>query len=363
MSIELINVSHVSDGKTLIEDINLKIESGSLNVLLGRKKGNAGKTTLLRVISGLEVPSNGNIIVDGADVTRTRVQMRNVALVHQKFINYPHLTIRENISSPLSALGMKKNEIREKVEAIATQLHIENCLERYPDEVSGGQQQRTALARALVKEAKIVLLDEPLVNLDYKLREELRFELRELLKSRNAIAIYATTDPNEALALGGTSILMHEGKVIQQGLAADVYRKPVDIIAAKLTNDPEINILNGYINKNEIILGEELHFPLNSSLQTLSPGEYVFGIRPRHLSLVPFNDDDFELSTTIELAEISGSDTFLHVSSKYFKLLIHLAGVHKYRIDTAIKVYFPVHKLFVFGQNGETLMVPSTPVT
>jgi glycerol transport system ATP-binding protein len=285
MSIELINVSHISDGKTLIEDINLKIESGSFNVLLGRRKGNAGKTTLLRVISGLEVPSKGRIIVDGVDVTKTRVQMRNVSLVHQKFINYPHLTIRENIGSPLFALGMKKNEIKEKVEAIATQLHIENWLERYPDEISGGQQQRTALARALVKEAKIVLLDEPLVNLDYKLREELRFELRELLKNRNAIAIYATTDPNEALALGGTSILMHEGKVIQQGLAVDVYRRPVDIVAAKLSNDPEINIFSGHINKNEIILGRELHFPLHSTLQTLSSGEYVFGIRPRHLSL------------------------------------------------------------------------------
>ena len=163
----------------------------------------------MRVIAGLDKVTSGKVSLDGEDVTGLSVQKRNISMVYQQFINYPNLTVYDNIASPLKLSGTSAAEIKKRVNETANMLHIESFLKRYPLELSGGQQQRTAMARALVKDAQIILFDEPLVNLDYKLREELRQELRELFKARNSIAIYATTEANEALALGGTTSLMH----------------------------------------------------------------------------------------------------------------------------------------------------------
>ena len=215
------------------------------------------------------------------------------------------------------------------------------------------------MARALVKDASLILFDEPLVNLDYKLREELRVELRELFKVRNSIAVYATTEPNEALALGGTTTLVHEGTIIQSGLAPEVYREPVDVYAADLFSEPPINLVLGQVTEYEVTFDESVHFPLNQDLKNLKPAEYKFGIRPSHIGLVPHNDDDLELSMKVELAEISGSETFLHVMNSHFSLVMQLSGVHAYRTDTSIKVYLPTHKLFVFNLDGKMIQSPS----
>jgi glycerol transport system ATP-binding protein len=244
MSIVLENLCHKVNGEIRIHNVNLVLERGSFNVLLGKKgEFKAGKTTLMRLIAGLETPSSGRILKDGVDLANVPVQQRNVSMVHNQFINYPHLTVRDNIASPLRIIGLKKSEIEQKVNEVAALLHIESCLNRYPLELSGGQQQRTAIARALVKDADIILLDEPMVNLDYKMREEFRTEIRDLLATRNCIVIYATTNPKVAMALGGKSILMHEGQVIQEGKASVVYNQPVNVSAAKLCSDPEINLI------------------------------------------------------------------------------------------------------------------------
>ncbi len=359
MSIVLENLCHEVNGVTCIHNVNLTLEAGSFNVLLGKKGGiKAGKTTLMRLIAGLESPSKGRILKNGIDLANVPVQQRNVSMVHHQFINYPHLTVGDNIASPLHVIGLKKAEIERKVNEVAALLHIESCLERYPLELSGGQQQRTAMARALVKDADIILLDEPLVNLDYKLREELRTEIRDLLAERNCIAIYATTNPKVAMALGGKSILMHEGRVIQEGEASIVYNQPVNIEAAKLCSDPEINLIEGSIAENEIIFANFLRYPLNSQIEALVPGNYRFGIRPNHLKFVPTDDCDLELSMKVDLAEISGSETMIRLSNKHFNLVMHLAGVHKYHTDAQIKVYMPIHKIFVFGTNNLLIKAP-----
>ncbi|MDM8349540.1 ABC transporter ATP-binding protein [Pseudomonas sp. sp1636] len=357
MSLTLEHVSRVVDNQVYIDDACLTFEAGSFNVLLGRTL--SGKTSLMRLLAGLDRPTSGRILMNGADVTGVPVRKRNVSMVYQQFINYPTMTVFENIASPLRQAGVGKAEIEHKVQETARMLHIENLLQRYPLELSGGQQQRTAMARALVKDADLVLFDEPLVNLDYKLREELRQEMRELFQTRNTIAIYATTEPNEALALGGTTTLLYEGRVVQSGKTAEVYHRPQQVLAAELFSEPAINLMGGRISGAEVSFEEAVHFPLNPDLRGLGEGAYRFGVRPSHIGLVPSNDDDLELAVTVELAEISGSETFLHVRNEHFVLVLHLPGVHEYDVDTAILIYIPTHKLFVFDAQGQLAQAPS----
>ena len=248
--------------------------------------------------------------------------------------------------------------IKERVHATAEMLRITEHLGKHPLELSGGQQQRTAMARALVKDAEIILFDEHWVNLDYKLREELRQEMRELFQTRHTIAIYATTEPTEALALGGTTTILHEGQVIQSGPTASVYHHPDNVDSATLFSEPPINLISGQINSNEVTFDQTAHFPLNQSLSKLEMGNYQFGIRPSHLSLLPKNDDDVELTVKVEVAEISGSETFLHVRNAHLDMVLHLPGVHSYDVDETIKIYIPIHKFYVFGMDQNLIHAP-----
>jgi glycerol transport system ATP-binding protein len=356
MSLTLENASRVVGGVPHVADANITFEAGSFNVLLGRTL--SGKTSLMRLMAGLDRPDKGRILVNGRDVTKDSVQKRNVSMVYQQFINYPNLTVWENIASPLRIAKMQESEIKRRVHETAAMLQIEPLLQRHPLELSGGQQQRTAMARALVKDATLILFDEPLVNLDYKLREELRTELRELFKARDCIAVYATTEANEALALGGVTTLLHEGRIIQSGPVTQVYRKPVDVEAAELFSEPPINMIDGKISENEVTFGGYIQHDLTGPIEHLEPGEYQFGIRPSHISLVPQNEDDLEISMRVGLSDISGSETFMHVDNEHFELVLQLMGVHQYHTDAPIKVYMPISKLFVFGRDGTLVHAP-----
>lgn len=360
MSIHLKDINLAKRRNCSLQDINLTFEPGSLNILLGMRGLASGKTSLLRVIAGLDKPTSGKVFFNQVEMTSLSVQMRNVAFVHQQFINYPHLTVRENISSPLQVAKVPKALVDKKVAVIAKQLNIYDCLDRLPTELSGGQMQRTALARALVKDASVILLDEPLLNLDYKLREALRNDLRVLLKNTSTVAVYATNDPNDALALGGKVYLLDDGKLIQEGPISQVYREPCNLAAAKMLNDPEINLFEGAVNENELVFSSQLYFPKSKAFAGLSPGKYTFGIKPSHLSLLPSNDDDFEFSMRVDLADISGSETFIHISNRELAFLVHVAGVHTYRIDAPIKIYLPLHKMFVFDKDGKTIIFPKS---
>jgi glycerol transport system ATP-binding protein len=360
MSLTLENVTQIVDGQYYINQANLTFEPGSFNVLLGRTL--SGKTSLMRLMAGLEKPTSGRVLMNGIDMTGVSVQKRNISMVYQQFINYPSMSVYDNIASPLRLAKESEASIKDKVMEIANMLRITPFLTRLPLELSGGQQQRTAMARALIKDADLVLFDEPLVNLDYKLREELRIEMRELFAQRNTIAVYATTEPNEALALGGTTTILHEGQIIQTGPTAETYHSPCNVIAATLFNEPPINMINGNISKNEVTFDNTVHFPLTSELNVLEEGEYQFGIRPSHLSLLPKNDDDLEMSVQVEVAEISGSETFLHVRNAHFQMVLHLSGVHRYQVDEKIKIYVPTHKLNVFEKGGKLIQSSSRKI-
>ena len=220
MTLKLEGVSKAVSGQTHIYPTYLILEKGTMNVLLGPTL--SGKTSLMRLMAGLDAPNAGRILWNDQDVTGQKVQDRNVAMVYQQFINYPSMSVYDNIASPLRLLGRPAAEIDAEVQKTADLMQLTPMLARKPLELSGGQQQRCALARALVKGAGLVLLDEPLANLDYKLREELRVEIPKIFEESGAIFVYATTEPEEALLLGGNTATLWEGRVTQFGATPEV---------------------------------------------------------------------------------------------------------------------------------------------
>ncbi|MEL7167229.1 MAG: ABC transporter ATP-binding protein, partial [Pseudomonadota bacterium] len=242
MTIELKAAVKRVRGITHIKPTTLTLQPGHFNVLLGQT--GAGKTSLIKLMAGLDPLAEGQILFDGEDVSHLNTQRRNISLVHQFFVNYPHMTVFDNIASPLKVAGMARSEIEDRVQEAADILQLSPMLHRRPQELSGGQQQRCALARAIAKESRAVFLDEPLANLDYKLREELREQLPELFAGRGAVVVYATSEPEEALLLGGETALMEDGTVTQFGPTATIYRAPTTLAAARVFSDPPINVLD-----------------------------------------------------------------------------------------------------------------------
>ncbi len=356
MSILIENINLTVGEEVYLKDITLNFEVGSTNIFLGRTL--AGKTSLLRIMAGLDRPDSGRIIVNGEDVTGMSVRKRNISMVYQQFINYPSFTIYDNIASALKISGMEKKKIDRRVRDVAQMLHLETMLDRLPTELSGGQQQRCAIARALVKDSTLLLLDEPLVNLDYKLREELQVDLQDIFKERDAVVVYTTTEPGEALKLGGNIAVMDEGRVIQTGITSQVYHKPATVKVAEVFSDPPINLLPATVKDGKVDLGKNLKIPLDSHLKSLSSGNYVVGIRSNHLFLNPQNGKDVTLESRVELAEINGSETFIHADYETRRLVIQEVGVYSKKIDSKIMVYMDPANLFVFSESGELILSP-----
>ena len=340
-----------------IDNVSLEFEAGSRNVLLGRTL--AGKTSLLRLMAGLDRPTSGRVLVGGVDVTGKSVRKRSVAMVYQQFINYPSLTVYKNIASPLKLSGENKSEIDRKVRKTAEMLHIEDLLDRLPAELSGGQQQRVAIARALIKNADLLLMDEPLVNLDYKLREELRVELQDIFREREAIVVYTTTEPTEALMLGGNIVVVDEGRVLQTGPTPEVYHNPATTKVAEVFSDPPINYLKGTIQGNTARMGQEIEFALEGYMKDLPEGNYTFGIRSNHLFLKRNGKEDAEIPAKVELAEINGSETYIHVRHGDTRLVVQEDGIHSHRIGSEITLYVSSYRFFVYDEDGKLVASPS----
>jgi len=357
MNLFLQNIDKIVNQEIYLKDVSLEFELGSHNVLLGRTL--SGKTSLLRIMAGLDRPTRGNIIIGDKDVTGLSVRKRSVAMVYQQFINYPSLTVYKNIASPLKISGMNKGDIDRRVRETAEMLHIEDLLDRMPSELSGGQQQRIAIARALTKDAELLLLDEPLVNLDYKLREELRIELQEIFEQREAIVVYTTTEPAEALMLGGNVVVIDEGRILQTGLTPDVYHNPATTKVAEVFSDPPINYLSCTVKERTASLGENIEFPLTNHLQSLPAAQYIFGVRSNHLSLNRTSAEDTEIHTKVELAEINGSETFIHVNYDSSGLVVQEDGVHPHQMGTEVSIYVNPSNFFVFDEAGVLVASPA----
>ena len=356
MTIVLDQVTRTVGSETHIWPTSLELPPGSVNLLLGPTL--AGKTSLMRLLCGLDRPSSGRILVDGVDVTGRSVRKRDVAMVYQQFINYPSFTVFDNIASPLKRAGVSRSETERRVREVAEILHIEDLFDRLPGELSGGQQQRIALARALAKEAKLLLLDEPLVNLDYKLREELRQELREIFESRNSCVVYATTEPLEALMMGGNTIVVDGGRVLQAGPTLDVYQRPASERVGQVFSDPPINIIEGSVSGGQASLGDGVRVPLVDHLAALGDGDYRWGVRADKLFLDRQGADDIILNGTVELSEISGSETFVHVAHNGVSWVVQEDGVHSFDLNQPVRLFVDPGAFFVFDAAGSLVAAP-----
>ena len=337
-----------------LNDVTLNFNPGKMYTILGRTL--SGKTTLLKTIAGLQTPDSGSIKFEGADFLSVPVWNRNVAMVYQQFINYPHLNVIENISFPLKQRKMEENIIEKEVKEAMEKVGLIGFELRKIQELSGGQQQRVALARSLAKKAKILLLDEPLVNLDYKLREGLREEFKKLFsgsEASNSILIYASTDPLEAMQLNGDIIVIDEGKVLQTGSAKEVFENPATAKVAEITNDPAMNINKGHIQDNTLVMNNNVQIQIPDQLKSIPNGDYQVGIRATDLYL-----DDNGFSFDVEISEISGSETFLHLRNNDLKCVATIEEVKAYEANEVVKINFDKSKIYLFKETGELLHSP-----
>jgi glycerol transport system ATP-binding protein len=366
--LELINASKVLGGQTHIHPTNLVLERGSLNVLLGPTL--SGKTTLLRLMAGLERPTSGQVRFDGQDVTGLPVQRRSVAMVYQQFINYPSMTVFDNIASPLRVAGESRDVIEREVKKVAELMRLTPLLDRLPLSLSGGQQQRTALARAIVKKASLVLLDEPLANLDYKLREEMREELPKIFAASGSIFVYATTEPSEALLLGGNTATLHEGRISQFGKTISVYRQPNDLITAKTFADPPLNtvvvtkkgsafILPDVVDAEKKVKSVSSSLPVPEHLSGIADGEVTIAFQPHHLSLAAPFPKAPPLKVWTQISEIAGSESFVHVAYAKSRWVMLAHGVCNLDPNLHIDVFVDTRHLLAFGADGKALAATS----
>ncbi|WP_114946204.1 ABC transporter ATP-binding protein [Microvirga calopogonii] len=355
MTLALEGVSKKVGSATHIDDVSLTLERGSLNVLLGATL--AGKTSLMRLMAGLDSPTSGRVLVGGQDVTGWPVQRRSVAMVYQQFINYPSLDVYENIASPLRVAGLPKDEIDKRVREAAKLLKLEPYLDRKPLNLSGGQQQRTAIARALVKRADLVLLDEPLANLDYKLREELREELPRVFAASGAVFVYATTEPSEALLLGGNTATLFEGRVTQFGPTPQVYRRPRDLTTARVFSDPPLNTLKARKAGGKAVLSTGAEIDTAGPLAAVPDGEYTIGFRAHHLTLEPAGPDGIPIPAVVSVSEITGSESYVHLDAREHRLVALMPGVRRLEPKSTVTAYIDPRHLFLFDTEGRLAAV------
>ena len=348
MTVELRGVTKRVGAETHIHETDLALEPGGFNVFLGAT--GAGKTTLIKILAGLERPTTGSVLFDGRDVTKDSPQKRNVSLVHQFFINYPTMSVYASIASPLRVARVPKAEIARRVGEAAELLRLTPMLGRRPSELSGGQQQRTALARAIVKESRLVLLDEPLANLDYKLREELRDQLPALFAGRNATVVYATSEPSEALLLGGHTATIHHGRVTQFGATAETYRNPANLITADVFSDPPMNAAPVVKEGGMVRLLPEVAWPVSGPAAGLPDGSYTIGLRPHFVS--PGGGSGIPLRGRIAIAELSGSESVAHFQFGDLTWVAQSDGVHPYRVGEPHEFRLDVSRALYFDSEG-----------
>ena len=358
MTVTLEHVTRVVDGMETIRDVSITLQSGTLAVLLGPTL--SGKTSIMRLLAGLDKPTAGRVLVDGKDVTGVDVRQRSVAMVYQQFINYPSLTVYENIASPLRVQGKPRDEIEQRVAEAAKLLRLEPFLKRTPLQLSGGQQQRTAIARALVKGADLVLLDEPLANLDYKLREELRAELPRIFEASGAIFVYATTEPSEALLLGGRTICMWEGKALQNGDTSKVYRHPGTLRVAQVFSDPPLNLVGIEKKNGAIRYAGGVEAPATGLYEKIQDGAYRVGFRAHQLEIGKGVPGRHAFPATVAVTEITGSESFVHLKRDSVNWVAVLHGVHEFEPGQALDAVLDPDNIFVFDAADRLVASPGS---
>lgn len=316
--VQLIDVSKRFGATTAVDRLQLDIADGEFLTLLGGS--GCGKTTTLNMIAGLEAPSSGSILFDDEDVTLLSPRDRNVAVVFQSYALYPHMTVANNLAFPLRMARIPRSEIAFHVQDIARLLQIESLLARKPRALSGGQQQRVALGRALIRRPRVFLLDEPLSNLDARLRVAVRQELKGLHQTVGTTMIYVTHDQEEAMALSDRIAVIHGGSVLQCAPPQQIYTSPADLIVAQLVGSPPINIIDAERNERGLMLrgGTEVSVPHQYTSRFVTMPNFLWlAIRPEHVLL---NTEDVHLQATVGQVDHFGKDTHVQLDCNAFKI-------------------------------------------
>ena len=358
MSLVLDDIRIGEGGEPWLDGVSATFPRGKLTTIIGRTL--AGKSTLMRAIAGLQRIDSGHIRLDDAPFGRLPAWRRDVAMVYQQFINYPHLSVFENVAFPLRKRKLADAEVRTRVERQLEAVGLTRFAQRPPSELSGGQQQRVALARALVRRAPILLLDEPLVNLDYKLREQLRDQFRELLGSQgDAIVLYNTTEPVEAMTLGDQVLVLHEGRILQKGTPADIFDRPASAMVARVVNDPPMNIVDGAITGGRIELGGGVSLACADHLKKLEPGPYRFGFRANEIALAQANG----IAGRVTFSEVSGSESFHYFDAPFGPAVIQVEGVHSVGLGDNIAVALDPARFYCFAAEADGALMAAPLAT
>ena len=315
--IELKNVSKYWGDIRAVEKLNINIEEGEFVVLLG--PSGCGKSTTLRLIAGLENVSSGGIFIGGKNVNNIDPSSRNISMVFQSYALFPHLNVEENIIFGLKVRKVKKGDRQVKLKNVAEKVGLSNLLKRKPAELSGGQRQRVALARAIISENPICLMDEPLSNLDAKLRHQMRSEIRSLQKDLNITLIYVTHDQTEAMSMADKIVLLNEGEIVQQGRPKELYQKPENTFTAKFLGNPPMNLINLEVERegNYIPIFEEKYF-----IKQKSDKKNILGIRPEDIEIskegikCTINDLDYQGSDVVLSLQLGDQEIFARIDSK-----------------------------------------------
>ncbi|BAA29090.1 373aa long hypothetical sugar-binding transport ATP-binding protein [Pyrococcus horikoshii OT3] len=363
VEVKLENLTKRFGNFTAVNKLNLTIKDGEFLVLLG--PSGCGKTTTLRMIAGLEEPTEGRIYFGDRDVTYLPPKDRNISMVFQSYAVWPHMTVYENIAFPLKIKKFPKDEIDKRVRWAAELLQIEELLNRYPAQLSGGQRQRVAVARAIVVEPDVLLMDEPLSNLDAKLRVAMRAEIKKLQQKLKVTTIYVTHDQVEAMTMGDRIAVMNRGQLLQIGSPTEVYLRPNSVFVATFIGAPEMNILevsvgDGYLEGRGFRI--ELPQDLMDLLKDYVGKTVLFGIRPEHMTVEGVSElahmkRTARLIGKVDFVEALGTDTILHVKFGDELVKVKLPGHIPIEPGREVKVIMDLDMIHVFDKDTEKAIV------
>ncbi|MCP2230981.1 MULTISPECIES: sn-glycerol-3-phosphate import ATP-binding protein UgpC [Erwinia] len=340
------------DGKNqIIQPLDVSIRDGEFMVMVG--PSGCGKSTLLRMVAGLERVTSGDIWIDTRRVTEEEPKDRGIAMVFQNYALYPHMSVEENMAWGLKIRGMGKEQIRQRVLEAARSLELEALLKRRPRELSGGQRQRVAMGRAIVREPALFLFDEPLSNLDARLRVQMRLELQQLHRRLNTTSLYVTHDQVEAMTLAQRVMVMNKGVLEQLGTPEEIYQRPATRFVASFIGAPAMNLLDGQLNDDgsRFILADTLPLPLRAPKAKWAARTLTLGIRPEHIELSSQQDGGIPL--VVETLEMLGADNLAHGHWGKNKLVVRLPHSVRPQMGSTLWLQLPAAALHFFDHNGQ----------
>ena len=344
----------------VLKKINLEIDEGNFLVLLG--PSGCGKSTLLNIIAGLETINEGDVFIDDYNVSKVEPKDRNIAMVFQSYALYPSMNVKENMIFGLKQAKTSKEKIQEQLEKVSKFLQVDQLLERKPSQLSGGQRQRVAIGRALVREPRIFLFDEPLSNLDAKLRVEMRREIKKLHQQLKTTVVYVTHDQTEAMSLGTNIAIMNHGVIQQNDTPEKIYNKPSNTFVADFIGSPSMNLIKGNLKENSgdlffTVSGSNLEIPIKdydfNDKSNLNNKEVFFGIRPEHIFFKKFNESDFEINLRADLSEYIGHEQIMTFDYANQEVLAKFPSTIRIGLGKETKLYFDLIQASLFDAQTE----------